>query len=129
MSLVTLLSYKDLCRRGIWRWDDSTGLRLDAALDGYAGHAQDVSDFGLLQAGCVVLERKLIELLVDLEAPQAIGVGELAESAELFGAQRPLQFVGYFHQGHIWIIATRGLKRWRVFPTGKVRAAGVKPSL
>jgi hypothetical protein len=53
----------------------------------------------------------------------------LAESAELFGAQGPLEFVGNFDQGHVWIIATRGPERLRVFPTGKVRAAGVKPSL
>jgi hypothetical protein len=79
---------------GLCREEDSstvrTGLRLDASLDWYARHAQDVSDFGLLQARCVILERQLVELLVDLEAPQAIGVGELAEGAELFRAQRPL---------------------------------------
>ena len=90
MSLVKSWTVKDLCGEGSWRWNDSTGLRLDASLDWYACHAQDVSDFGLLQARRVVLERQLIELLVDLEAPQAIGVGELAESAELFGAQRAL---------------------------------------
>ncbi len=120
---------KTYVERGIWRWGDWTGLLLDTSLDWYAGHAQDVGDFGLFQARCVILERQLVELLVDLEAPQAIGVGELAEGAELFGAQRPLQFVGYFHQSHMWIIATPGPKRWRVFPTGKVRAVGVKPSL
>jgi len=128
MSLVKSRIVKDLCREGIWRWDDSIGLRLNASLDWYAGHAQDVGDFGLLQARCVVLERQLVELLVDLEASQAIGVGELAEGAELFGAQRPLQFVGYVHQGHIWIIAALGSKRLRVFP-GETSAFGVKPSL
>jgi len=81
-------------------------LGLDASLDGYLRHAQDVSDFGFLEARCVILKRQLIELLIDLEAPQAVGVRKLAESAELFGAQGPLQFVGYFHQGHAWIIAT-----------------------
>ena len=122
MSLVKSWIVKYLCAEGSWRWKDSTGLRLDAPLDWYARHAQDVSDLGLLQARRIVLERKLIELLVDLEAPQAIGVGELAERAELFGAQGPLQFVGYFHQGHSWIIATRGPNRLWVFPNGKLRA-------
>ena len=116
LSLVLLNTYAEMRS---WRGEEQTYVRLDASLDGYAGHAQDVSDFGLLQARCVIFKRQLIELLVDLETPQAIGVGELAESAELFGAQRPLQFVGYFHQGHNWIIATRGPKRLRDFPSGK----------
>ena len=107
MSLVKSWIVKYLCAEGSWRWKDSTGLRLDAPLDWYARHAQDVRDFGFLQARCVILKRELIELLVDVEAPEAVGVGELAEGAELFGAQGPLQFVGYFDQGHVRIIATR----------------------
>ena len=117
-----------MSRGGFGAGTTQTGLRLDTSLDWYAGHAQDVSDFGLFQARCVILERQLIELLVDLEAPQAIGVGELAESAELFGAQRPLQVVGYFHQGHIWIIATRARSDCG-FSQGETSAFGVKLSL
>ena len=114
---------------GSWCGEVWRHLELDASLDWYARHAQYVGDLGFFQARCVILERQLIELLVDLEAPQAIGVGELAEGAELFGAQRPLQFVGYFHQGHIWIIATRGAEATAGFPDRKLRAFGVKPSL
>jgi len=48
----------------------------DTALDGDSRHAQDVRDFGFLQARGVVLERDAIGLFVDAKAAQAVGVRE-----------------------------------------------------
>ncbi len=70
--------------------------RSHAPLDRDSRHAQDVSHFGLFQPRSVIFERQAIEVFIDVKAPQAIGIGELAESAELFGPQRPLQFVSDF---------------------------------
>ena len=47
-----------------------------------------------------------MELFVDAEAAQAVGVCELAQSSELFGAKRSLQFVGNLDEGHAAIIAS-----------------------
>lgn len=79
---------------------------LHAALNRDARHAQDVSHFGFLQARSVIFEGQAMEVLINAEAAQTVGIGELTEGAELFGAQRALQFVGDFDQGHAWIIAT-----------------------
>jgi len=49
---------------------------LDAALDGDSRHAQDVSDFGFLQARGVILERDAIRVFVDAKAAQTVGIGE-----------------------------------------------------
>ena len=65
-----------------------------------------MSDFGFLQARGVILERKAIRVFVDAKAAQTVRIGEETEGAELLGMQRALQFVGYFDQGHRWIIAT-----------------------
>ena len=54
-----------------------------------------------------------MEVFVDAKASQAIGIGELAEGAELLGAKRAWQFVGYFDQGHAAIIATPQDWNWR----------------
>lgn len=54
MSLIKPWICKGLCRD-----EDSARLgqaRLDAALDGYARHAQDMSDLGFFEARCVVLK-------------------------------------------------------------------------
>ncbi len=79
--------------------------QLDAALGRDARHAQDVSHFGFLQARSIIFEGQAMEVLINAEAAQTVGIGELPEGAELFGAQRALQFVGDFDQGHAWIIA------------------------
>jgi len=75
-------------------------------MDGDARLAQDVSDLSFLQPGGVIFERQSIEVIVHAEAPQAVGVSELPQGAELLGAKGALQFVGDFDQGHAWIIAT-----------------------
>lgn len=48
----------------------------DAALHGDPGHAQDVGDFGFLQARGVILEREAIGVFVDAKAAQTVGIGE-----------------------------------------------------
>jgi hypothetical protein len=42
-----------------------------------------------------------IFFFVEAEALQAVGICEFAESAELFGLQGALQFVGYGHVRHV----------------------------
>ena len=73
---------------------------VDFAGDGDAGLAEDVGDLGFAQARGVVFEGEVVLLLVDVEAAQAVGVGEFAEAAELFEAQRGLQFVSDFEECH-----------------------------
>jgi hypothetical protein len=62
--------------------------------------AEDVGDLGFAQARGVVFEGELVFLLVDAEAAETVGVGEFAETAELFEAQWRLQLVGDFQEGH-----------------------------
>jgi len=85
----------------------------DAALDWNSRHAQDVGDFGFLEARSVVFEGEAIELFVDAEAAQAVGVCELTEGSELLGAKRALQFVGNFDESHAVIIARPSDEAWR----------------
>jgi hypothetical protein len=68
--------------------------------NGDAGLAEDVGDLGFVEARGVVFEGELVFLFVDVKAPEAIGVGEFAEAAELFEAQRRLQLVGDFKKCH-----------------------------
>ena len=70
------------------------------ARDGDAGLAEDVCDLRFTQARGVILECELILLFVDAEAAQAISVGEFAQPAKLFEAQRGLQFIGDFEECH-----------------------------
>lgn len=93
--------------------------QLDAATDGNAGHAEDVSDLAFLQARGVVFEGQLIEVFVDAETAQAVGIGELPQSTELLWAKRARQFVGDFDEGHAAIIATPSLWRRWTFSVGK----------
>jgi hypothetical protein len=86
-----------------------------------------VGDFGFLQAGSIVFEGQAIEVFIDVEAPQAVRVCELAEGPELLGTKQALQVVGYFDQGHAAIIATSALalpdcafhlsEAWRMMPS------------
>lgn len=73
---------------------------IDLAGDGDAGLSEDMSDLGLAESGGVVFESEAVVLLVDLEAAQAVSVGELAETAELLEAERRLQFVSDFEECH-----------------------------
>jgi hypothetical protein len=77
---------------------------VDFTGDGDAGLAEDVGDLRLAQARGVVFECELIFLLIDAEAAETVGVGELAEAVELFEAERGLQFVGDFEECHGGII-------------------------
>ena len=72
---------------------------------GYAGLAEYAGDLGFAQAGGVVFERQLIGGRVNAEAAQAVGVGELAEVAQLVIGERGLQFIGDFDECHGGIIA------------------------
>ena len=83
--------------------DANPGLQrkgIDAAQDGDARLAEDVGDFGFFQAGSVVFELQPVLQFVDVEAAQAVGVGEEGEMAELVGLERGLEFVGDFDEGH-----------------------------
>ena len=73
---------------------------VDFAGDGDAGLAEDVGDLGFAQARGVVFEGEVVLLLVDVEAAQAVGVGEFAEALELFVAERRVEFVGDFEECH-----------------------------
>lgn len=87
----------------------SGGLGIDPAQDGDARLAEDVSDFGLFEAGSVVFKSKTIVGLIDMETAQAVGVGEEAELTELLRLERSLEIVCDFDQGHdAGIIAGRG---------------------
>jgi hypothetical protein len=81
-----------------------TATRKDASVHfagyGDAGLAEDVGDLRVAEARSVVFEREVILLFIYPEASQAVSVSEGAEAAELFVAQRRLQFVGDFEQGH-----------------------------
>ncbi|HLZ11245.1 MAG TPA: hypothetical protein VKP58_01545 [Candidatus Acidoferrum sp.] len=72
--------------------------------------AEDVCDLGFAEARGVVFERDLEPGFIDLEATEAIGVGEFAERAELIGRERGLEFEFGFKECHGGIIAKRG---WR----------------
>ena len=74
-------------------------------MDGNARHAQDVSDFSFLQARSVIFEGQAIEVFIDVEAAQAVGVCELTEGSQLVGAKGALEFVGNFDESHASIIA------------------------
>jgi hypothetical protein len=52
---------------------------VEAADDGNAGLAEDVRDLGLAEAGGVVFEGDVKFGFVELEAAEAVGVGEFAE--------------------------------------------------
>lgn len=55
---------------------------------------------GFAKARGVIFEGKEIVLFIDAKAAQAVGVGKLAETVELFEAQRRLEFVGDFEECH-----------------------------
>ncbi len=73
---------------------------VEAAGDGDAGLAEDVCDLGFAEAGGVVFEREVALGVVELEAAEAVGVGEFAEGAELVVRERRLQFEFGFQKRH-----------------------------
>ena len=68
-----------------------------------------MGDLGFAQAGGVVFEGQLIGCRVNAKAAQAVGVGELAEVAQLIVGERGLQFVSDFDESHEGIIAAGAL--------------------
>lgn len=73
---------------------------VDSARYGDAGLAEDVGDLRIAEARGVVLEGEMVLLFVDAKAAQTIGVGECAETAELFETEGRLQFVSDFEERH-----------------------------
>ena len=84
----------------MWESACATSRSVDFARDGDAGLAQNVRDLGFPEARRVIFEGELILRFVHAEAAQAVGIREFAEAAELFEAQRSLQFVGDFEECH-----------------------------
>lgn len=81
---------------------------VDAAGDGDAGLAEGVGDLRFAEARGVVFKRQLLFGIVEAEAAQAVGVGEFAELEQLILAQRRLEFIGDFDEGHGGIIPAPG---------------------
>ena len=75
-------------------------LLVDFAGDSDAGLPEDVGNLSFAQSRRVVFKGELIFLFVDAKAPEAVGVREFAESAELFEAQWGLQFVCDLEECH-----------------------------
>lgn len=73
---------------------------IDPAGDDDPSLAENVRDLRVAEARSVVFEGEVIVLLVNTKAPQAVGVGEFAETAKLLEAERRLEFVGDFEECH-----------------------------
>ena len=78
---------------------------IEAADDGDAGLAEDVCDLGFAEAGSVVFEGNVKFGFIELEAAEAVGVGEFAERAELVVSERRLEFEFGLEERHGEIIA------------------------
>jgi hypothetical protein len=66
------------------------------------GLTQNMGDLRVAQARSVVFESELVLLLIDAKPAQPISVSEFAKAVQLLKAERRLQFVGDFDQGHGW---------------------------
>jgi len=88
-------------------------LLIDAAEDGDSGVAEDVCDLGFAEAGGVVFKGDVELGVVDLEAAEAIGVGEFTERAELIVGEGRLEFEFGFEKCHGEIIAVQAHRRKR----------------
>lgn len=73
---------------------------VDLAGNGDGSLTEDVGNLRFLQARSVVLEGKMFFRFVEVEAPQAVGIGKLTQQAKLNGGERGLQFVSNFDEGH-----------------------------
>jgi len=69
--------------------------------DGDRRSSEHMRDLCVAQPRSVVFEGKMLFDFIEAEAPQAIGVGEFAEQAELFRREWGLQFVSDFHECHV----------------------------
>ena len=67
--------------------------------------AEDMCDLGFAKAGGVVFEREMTLGVVDLEAAEAVGVGEFGERAKLVVRQGRLEFEFSLEECHGGIIA------------------------
>ena len=61
---------------------------------------EGVGDLGFAEARGVVLEGESFGRVVDVEAAEAVEIGEFAEALELFVAQGRMEFVGDFEKCH-----------------------------
>ena len=77
---------------------------VEAAGDGDFGLAEGVDDLCFAEARSVVLKGHLLPRIVEAKAAQAVSISEFAEPVQLIVAQRGLQFVSNFHEGHGGII-------------------------
>ncbi len=103
-SIPELRSFAHLC--GCAQGDTALlWFLVEAAGDGDAGLAEDVRNLCLSKAGRVVFEREMALGVIELEAAEAIGVGEFAEGAELVISEGRLQFEFSFEKCHGEIIA------------------------
>ena len=75
--------------------------------------AEDVCDLGFAEAGGVVFKGDVELGVVDLEAAEAIGVGEFTERAELIVGEGRLEFEFGFEKCHGEIIAVQAHRRKR----------------
>ncbi len=78
-----------------------------------AGHSnlrltKRVNHLRFPQARSVVFERQLFLRIVQPKAPQAVGIREFAQLAQLLLAQRRLQLISNFHECHAGIIPVAG---------------------
>ena len=102
---------------------------VDPASDGDTSLPEHVSDLRVAEARGVIFKGQLFFSFVHAELAQAVGIGEFAEAAELFEAQRGLQFIRDFEKGHARIIAAgekfvlRPLCGVRPRPRGCLRSA------
>jgi len=76
-----------------------------------AGLGQCVCDLGFAEAGGVVLEGEDFAGVVDVEAAEAIEIGEFAEALELLVAQGRMEFVIDFEKRHAGDYSRSG--EWR----------------
>ena len=69
-------------------------------LDGDAGLAQGMKHLGFAEARSVVFEGDAAGGVVNVEAAQAVEIGEFAEPLELFVAEGSEEFVADFKKCH-----------------------------
>jgi hypothetical protein len=74
--------------------------------DWYASFSQDVLYDRILESRSVVIKVQEILILLQAEALQAVGIGKLAQDAELLRLEGSLKFVRRCHEGHGRIIPT-----------------------
>ena len=80
----------------------------DAAEHRDARLSQDVLDNRFTQPRSVVIELQAVGCLIEAEFLQPVGIGELAERAELLRLEPALKLVRHGHECHAESIASAG---------------------